>query len=1356
MLGNVGIRGGARRWPRPAVLLTLALSFASQARAQGPHSIQFDGTNDYVTFGQAPSLGASIFTVEVRFKRTGTGITANTGTGGLDAVPLLTKGRGEADGGTQDANYFLGIRPTDNVLVADYEEGTGQSSPGANHPIAGTTAITSNVWHHGAVTFDGTTLRLYLDGNLEKTVSLGSGHLPQSASIQHAALGSAINSTGAAQGFFAGLLDEGRIWNVARSQAQIQSSMASEVLSGSGLIGRWGLNEGTGSTAGNSISASPQGTLTGGPLWSSDSPLSLSGATSLRFGGANGYVTLGDPAALRLGQFTLETWFRKDGAGVTTSTGAGGVTDIIPLIAKGRNEGESATVDVNYILGIRASDGVVCADFEEGAGGASPSLNHPIFGVTPISNGVWHHAAATYDGSKWQLFLDGGLENELVVGRPPASSSNEQVAIGSALTAAGAAAGFFNGAIDEARIWSTARTQAEVDASMNMEISSPATGLVGRWGLNEDSGFTIASSAGTTMNGTITGSDWSWAAGSPFNAAPPSAPSAPSDLAALAIAQDQIFLSWTDVATNETSYEIERSTSGSGGPFNPLITLPANSTSHVDGGLTSGNSYCYRVRAVNNMGASAYDGPSCATALAPPNKALGSEFDAYVDFGNPASLRLSQWTIEMWLRRDGNGFEPAESSDGLQNVAPLFTKGRHEGEGGTVDINYYFGVRRSDGVLAVEFEESPTGASPSANHWLYGVTPMGIGPWYHVATTYDGTTLRLYLNGFLESSLNVGRPAATTCAASAALMTALDTAGSPDGQYIGPVDEVRVWNVARSAAQILATVNTQITSAQSGLVARWSLDEGSGLNVAGTAGTAIPGSIHGGYYLWQDGAPFTAITNRPPLEPSLVGPADRANGVSTSPNLRVSINDPEAAPMTVTWYGRVISPSPASEFMLIGLPDTQYYAAELDGNNAMFRAQTDWAASHRAAYNIAYVGHYGDCVESGDNNGDPIEWMRADTAMTNLENPVTTGLTYGIPYGVAVGNHDQSPNGDADGSTSFYNQYFGSARFAGRPYYGGHWDNNNDNHYQLFSASGMDFIVISPEFDTNPNPAVLAWMDALLTTYANRRAIIISHYITNSGNPSTFSGQGKAIYEALKDHPNLFLMLSGHIDGEGRRQDTFNGNTVYSLQTDYQWHANGGDGFMRLMQFSPANNSIRVRSYSPYLDQYKVSPDSVSQFTISYDMTAGPAFEVLGSQGGVTSGTTATLPWSGLYGGRTYEWYATLSDGTTTTRGPFWRFTTTGTVGVEDGGHGTFDLAPIRPNPMRGGGQITFTVPSRSPLRLSVFDVQGREVARLADGRHEPGRYSVEWDGASLQSGIYFVRLDAPGVHLARRLVLMR
>jgi hypothetical protein len=78
---------------------------------------------------------------------------------------------------------------------------------------------------------------------------------------------------------------------------------------------------------------------------------------------------------------------------------------------------------------------------------------------------------------------------------------------------------------------------------------------------------------------------------------------------------------------------------------------------------------------------------------------------------------------------------------------------------------------------------------------------------------------------------------------------------------------------------------------------------------------------------------------------------------------------------------------------------------------------------------------------------------------------------------------------------------------------------------------------------------------------------------------------------------------------------------------------------------------------------------------------------------------------------------------------------------------------------MSGNGRIAYTVPARSRVRLSVFDVQGREVARLADGVHEPGRYSVTWDEArrqGLQSGIYFVRLEAPGVHFVRHLVLMR
>ena len=117
-----------------------------------------------MTFGPAPGLGASTFTLETWFRRDGAGIATNTGTNGVVAVPLVTKGMAEAEGGTVDMNYFLGIRASDNVLVADFED----TATGLNHPVAGTTAIPADgVWRHVAAVYDGTTWRLYLDGALQ-------------------------------------------------------------------------------------------------------------------------------------------------------------------------------------------------------------------------------------------------------------------------------------------------------------------------------------------------------------------------------------------------------------------------------------------------------------------------------------------------------------------------------------------------------------------------------------------------------------------------------------------------------------------------------------------------------------------------------------------------------------------------------------------------------------------------------------------------------------------------------------------------------------------------------------------------------------------------------------------------------------------------------------------------------------------------------------------------------------------------------------------------------------------------------------------------------------------------------------
>ena len=75
-----------------------------------------------------------------------------------------------------------------------------------------------------------------------------------------------MNSTGVAAGFFAGVLDESRVWNIARTQAEIQSTKNSELTNGTGLVTRWGMNEGSGSTTNSSVGSFP-GTLTNDPTW---------------------------------------------------------------------------------------------------------------------------------------------------------------------------------------------------------------------------------------------------------------------------------------------------------------------------------------------------------------------------------------------------------------------------------------------------------------------------------------------------------------------------------------------------------------------------------------------------------------------------------------------------------------------------------------------------------------------------------------------------------------------------------------------------------------------------------------------------------------------------------------------------------------------------------------------------------------------------------------------------------------------------------------------------------------------------------------------------------------------------------
>jgi hypothetical protein len=843
--------------PILATLLLAALLVLSSAPAGAQTGVRFDGVNDHVTFGTAAGLGTGTYTLECWFKREGAGVATSTGTGGLlNAVPLVTKGRGEAETPANlNMNYFLGIR-SDGVLAADFEEGSGP-----NHPIAGVTPIQLNLWYHAAVTYEAATgrYRLFLNGVVEKDTALTAGLSPASTSIQHAALATGMTSTGVAAGFFNGTLDEARIWNVARTPAEIQGAMNSTLLSGTGLIARWGLDEGTGTVAGNSIGGGVSGTLVNGPLWVAGSPFGLSNA--LKLGASTAYVTFGNNAALGLPQFTIETWFKRDGTGTTVSSGSGGVT-AYPLLTKGMAESEGSTVDMNWFLGLRSADSVLVADFEEGAGGASPGLNHPIAGVTPVARGTWHHAAATYDGASWALYLDGNLENTLAVGQPPQSASIQHAGLGVAMTSTGTTGGHFDGTLDEARVWNVARTLSQLRATISSTLSTPQPGLVARWGLDEGAGTTLASTAGVTVNGTITGAGAVFAAPAPFNLVfvPPAAPTG---LTASAPFHHVVDLSWTDLASDEQSFEIERSTAGPGGPFSLLATVPANTVAYSDNGLTAGTSICYRVRAKNGGGESAWDGPVCATTPAATCAALDfAGAGTHVTFGAAPALGLPQFTIECWFRRDGAGTVTNTGTGGVFAL-PLVTKGRAEAEGSTVDMNWFLGIKDTANVLAADFEEGAGGATPGLNHPILGTTPITSGVWHHAAATYDGTSWRLYLDGVLDGTLAVGQPPQSASIQHAALATAMNSTGVAGGAFDGALDEVRVWDSARSLAQLRSTIDLRLDTPQPGLVARWGLDEGTGTAVFSSAGTPVTGTLVGSAYTRVACAPYDIDVTAP-------------------------------------------------------------------------------------------------------------------------------------------------------------------------------------------------------------------------------------------------------------------------------------------------------------------------------------------------------------------------------------------------------------------------------------------------------------------------------------------------------------
>jgi alkaline phosphatase len=398
----------------------------------------------------------------------------------------------------------------------------------------------------------------------------------------------------------------------------------------------------------------------------------------------------------------------------------------------------------------------------------------------------------------------------------------------------------------------------------------------------------------------------------------------------------------------------------------------------------------------------------------------------------------------------------------------------------------------------------------------------------------------------------------------------------------------------------------------------------------------------------QTWAPFDSqfrVDSQIPEQPVLVAPADGAAGISTSPTLQVTASDPQGGLLDVTFYGRTVPP-PDEYFTIVVLPDTQLYSKSYP---AIFTAQTQWIVNNITGKNIVFVTQEGDLVDIYNST---TEWTNANTSMSLLDGAV--------PYGVLAGNHDKLttqgapgdyPNWPAD--STYYNQYFPYIRYTTQSWYGGHYpDTGNNNNYQLFSAGGDNYVILHLE-DT-PGTNVITWANSVMTANSSRNAIITTHsYLDGSGNYNGKWGSTQYIRDMVVANSNVYFVLCGHLGTELTKTTTVGTRQVYELMADYQSDPNGGNGWLRIMRFVPAENKVYVKTYSPWLGQYQT--DGNSRFTLDFPMNE---FRVIGTATGVSSGQDASIVWSGLSVGNQYEWFAEVTDSTAKTRvGPVWSFT---------------------------------------------------------------------------------------------------
>lgn len=309
-------------------------------------------------------------------------------------------------------------------------------------------------------------------------------------------------------------------------------------------------------------------------------------------------------------------------------------------------------------------------------------------------------------------------------------------------------------------------------------------------------------------------------------------------------------------------------------------------------------------------------------------------------------------------------------------------------------------------------------------------------------------------------------------------------------------------------------------------------------------------------------------------------------------------------------------------FSMIMVPDPQSYT-KFAANQPLFDLQTAWIAQNIKRLNIKAALFTGDMVEQNGkitskplpnpHNGDQTgrqQWEAVSRALSRLDNR--------LPYVVAQGNHDIGHITATDRHTIAPEYIYPERNIKFEDclvstcanFEGVHTMENSA--YEFRTETWGNLLVITFEFA--PRDEVLAWAKQLIESneYKNHKVIIITHsWLDTAGNRIANEGYTvrpwnvpeniwkKLVYESK----NISLILCGHTgdapkiaenvadtnykptssiridkaaDGRDIPQMMFN-----SQQGDGDWNGNGGDCWLRILEFKPDGKTISVRTFSP-------------------------------------------------------------------------------------------------------------------------------------------------------------------------------